>query len=348
MINLCLELRERNIFSHAAAVARKLRRNSSGVRCTVARWESQVCGDGRATPARGTRSAVARVTGPLGPRRAVGDALRKLREDRGKSLSDVAGDLTTMSTSKQSRLENAQGTPLPRDIKDLIAYYEIQGTPLAASLERWTRAAGRRGWWTDYDDEVTEGLDAHLAYEVDAAVERVYTLPFLPALLQTQDYARAVFRDMEERTPEQTRQLLEVRERRQEALKRRDGPGKFQLIAVTYESTLHQQVGSPGIMREQLGRLAEHAAAPNVNLHVLPFTARPAFSMTCMYALFEYQDAGESDIVNVETHAGYFSVEPERVARYRSAHDALVRASLSEEASLELILRIRDSPRGYG
>jgi hypothetical protein len=176
----------------------------------------------------------------------------------------------------------------------------------------------------------------------------VYTLPFLPALLQTQDYARAVFRDMEERTPEQTRQLLEVRERRQEALKRRDGPGKFQLIAVTYESTLHQQVGSPGIMREQLGRLAEHAAAPNVNLHVLPFTARPAFSMTCMYALFEYQDAGESDIVNVETHAGYFSVEPERVARYRSAHDALVRASLSEEASLELILRIRDSPRGYG
>jgi Domain of unknown function (DUF5753) len=242
-------------------------------------------------------------------------------------------------------LENAQGTPLPRDIRDLIAYYQIQGTPLAASLERWARAAGRRGWWADFDDQVTEGLDAHLAYEVDAAVERVYTLPFLPALLQTRDYARAVFRDMEGRSPGQIGQLLEVRERRQEALGRREGAGLFRLIAVTYESTLHQQVGSPGIMREQLGRLAEHAAAPNVSLHVLPFTARPAFSMTCMYALFEYRDAGESDIVNVETHAGYFSVqEPEEVARYRSAHDALVRASLSEEASLELIRKIRDSP----
>jgi hypothetical protein len=118
---------------------------------------------------------------------------------------------------------------------------------------------------------------------------------------------------------------------------------------VTYESTLYQQVGSPGIMQEQLGRLAEHAAAPNVSLHVLPFTARPTFSMTCMYAHFEYRDAGESDIVSVETHAGYYSVEEsEEVARYRSAHDALVRASLSEESSLELILRARDSSRPNG
>jgi transcriptional regulator with XRE-family HTH domain len=290
---------------------------------------------------------VAKVTGPLGPRRGIGDALRKLREDRGKSLSDVAGDLM-MSTSKLSRLENAQGTPLPRDIRDMIAYYQIRDTPLAASLERWTRDAARRGWWTAYD-QVTEGLDAHLAYEVDAAVERVYTLPFLPALLQTRDYARAIFRDMEGWSPEEIRQLLEIRERRQEALGRHDGPGRFRLIAVTYESTLYQQVGSPGIMQEQLGRLAEHAAAPNVSLHVLPFTARPTFSMTCMYAHFEYRDAGESDIVSVETHAGYYSVEEsEEVARYRSAHDALVRASLSEESSLELILRARDSSRPNG
>ena len=125
-----------------------------------------------------------KVTGPLGPRRAIADAIKKLREDRGKLLNEVARDLM-MSSSKLSRLENAQGTPLPRDIRDLIRYYEIEGTPLAASLERWVRDAGRRGWWTDYDDEVIEGLDAHLAYEVDAAVERVYTLPFLPALLQT-------------------------------------------------------------------------------------------------------------------------------------------------------------------
>ncbi|MGH3192787.1 MAG: helix-turn-helix domain-containing protein [Streptosporangiaceae bacterium] len=290
---------------------------------------------------------MAKVTGALGPRRSIATAVKQLREEQGKLLNEVAHDLM-MSSSKLSRLENAQGTPHPRDIRDLIRYFHIEDTPLAIRLERWVRAAGRRGWWTDYDDAVIEGLDAHLAYEVDAAVERVYTLPFVPALLQTQDYARAVFRDMENKSEEQIRQLLEVRTRRQEALDRRGGLKPLKLIAVTYESTLHQLVGSPGIMRQQLDVLAEHSAAPNVSLHVLPFTAKPTFSMTCMYAHFEYQDVGESDIVHIETHAGYFSVEDaDQVKRYRAAHDALVRASYTEEASRERILKIRDSPRPY-
>ena len=290
---------------------------------------------------------MAKVTGPLGPRRSIAEAVKQLREDQGKLLNEVAQDLM-MSSSKLSRLENAQGTPLPRDIRDLIRYYQIEGTPLAARLERCVRAAGHRGWWTDCSDEVIEGLEAHLAYEVDAATERVYTLPFLPALLQTEDYARAVFRDMENRPQEQIRQLLEVRGRRQEALYHREGLDPLKLIAVTHESTLHQMVGSPGIMREQLDSLAERSAAANVSLHVLPFTAKPVFSMTCMYAYFEYEDAGESDIVSVETHAGYFSVGGvERIKRYRAAHDALMRASHTEEASVELICTIRDSPRAY-
>lgn len=291
---------------------------------------------------------MAKVTGPLGPRRSIATAVKQLREEKGKLLNEVAQDLG-MSSSKLSRLENAQGTPVPRDIRDLIGYYQIKGTPLAGRLERWVRAARRRGWWTDYDDEVIEGLDAHLAYEVDAATERVYTLPFVPALLQTRDYARSVFRDMENRSQEQIRQLLEVRDRRQEALRsREEGLDPLTLIAVTHQSTLHQLVGSAGIMREQLNELAERSADPNVSLYVLPFTAKPTFSMTCMYAHFEYQDTGESDIVHVETHAGYFSVEDtEEVKRYRSAHDALVRASYTEEASRELIGKIRDSRGAY-
>jgi transcriptional regulator with XRE-family HTH domain len=289
---------------------------------------------------------MAKATGPLAPRRAIGDALRRLREGRGKSLGDVARDLM-ISTSKLSRLENAQGIPLPRDIRDLIGYYQIQGTPLSASLERWARDAARPGWWTE---QVVEGLEAHVAYEVDAAVERAYTLPFVPALLQTQDYARAIFRDMEGRSPNQIQQLLEVRARRQAALReeREGGLGPLKLIAVTHESTLHQLVGSTGIMREQLDRLANPSFG-DVTLLVLPFTAKPTFSMTCMYAHFEYPDSGVPDIVHVETHAGFFSVEdPDQVRRYRSAHDALARASLTEDASRELIAKIRDSTQAYG
>ena len=46
-------------------------------------------------------------------------------------------------------------------------------------------------------------LDTHLAYEAEAAVERVYTLPFVPALLPTDAYAEAVYREMERRPEDQ-------------------------------------------------------------------------------------------------------------------------------------------------
>lgn len=285
-----------------------------------------------------------KVTGPLGPRRAIANAIKKLREDRGKLLADISRDVS-LSTSKLSRLENAQGKPNPSDISHLIRYYRIEGTPLAARLDRWVKDAQRPGWWTNYDEQVIGGLDAHLAYEVDAAVARVYTIPFIPVLLQTLDYSRAVYRDMEGRSESEIRELLAVRLRRQEALRRREGLEPLRLIAVTHESSLHQLVGSADIMRDQLDQLIERSAAPNVTLRVLPFSARPVFSMTCMYALFEYKDVGESDIVHIETHAGFFSVEDAgQVKKYRSYHDALMRASLPEEDSRNLIRSIRDAP----
>jgi transcriptional regulator with XRE-family HTH domain len=290
-----------------------------------------------------------KVTGPLGPRRNIAAALRHLREESGKNLSEVAEDLM-ISTSKLSRLENAQGRPQPRDIRDLVRYYGIEDNPLGVSLRKWASAAQRQGWWTDFDDEVLGsvlggfGLDAHISYEADATVARIYTVPFLPALLQTTEYATAIYRDMEHRSKDEIGQLLEVRDRRKQALSSREGLGPLRLVAVTHESTLRQGVGSPEIMRDQLDALIEGSKAPNVSLHVLPFHAKPVFTMTCMYAYFEYEGvAMEQDVVHIETHAGYWSIEdPVKVAEYRKAHDALVKASLSEAESRVLIRSIRD------
>jgi transcriptional regulator with XRE-family HTH domain len=286
-----------------------------------------------------------KVTGLLGPRRGIAAALKQLREDSGKLLADVAGDLM-ISTSKLSRLENAQGKPLPRDIRDLIRYYEIEGTPQASRLRRWVAAAQEPGWWMEFDDQILGpvlgdlGLDAHLAYEADATVERTYTLPFVPALLQTPEYARAIFRDMEHRSEDDIDKLVDVRMRRKHALKSREGLLPLRLVAVTHESTLRQVVGSPQILHDQLDALVDQSEAQNVTLHVLPFNAKPVLTMTCMYAYFEYQDDNdlEQDVVHIETHAGFLSIEdPDKVVRYRNAHEALVHASLSEEKSRALI-----------
>ncbi len=286
-----------------------------------------------------------RVTGPLAPRRAIATVLRQLREEANKNLNDVAEDLL-ISRSKLSRLENAQGKPLPRDIRDLIRYYKIEGTPAANRLQRWVKDAQRPGWWTDFDVMLGPGgLDAHIAYEADATVERTYTLPFLPALLQTEDYAAAIFRDMEGRSDDEVRQLVEVRTIRQAALTRREDLPPLQLVAVTHESTLRQVIGSPAIMRAQLDALVDRPAGDQVHLHVLPFTATPVFSMTCMYAYFEYEDIDslDQDVVHIETHAGFLNIEDAaQVARYRAAHDALIQASLTEDESRARIRQIRD------
>jgi transcriptional regulator with XRE-family HTH domain len=271
--------------------------------------------------------------------------LRQLREEAGKSLNDVAEDLL-ISRSKLSRLENAQGKPLPRDIRDLIRYYKIEGSPAAASLQRWVKDAQRQGWWTEFDVLLgTGGLDAHVAYEADAAVERTYTLPFLPALLQTDDYAAAIFRDMDGRSDEEIRQLIEVQRIRQAAVTSREDLPPLELVAVTHESALRQVIGSAALMRAQLDALVERSASPRVRLYVLPFTATPVFSMTCMYAYFEFRDSDspDQDIVQIETPAGFLTLEDSaQVARYRAAHDSLVQAALTQDESRARIREIRD------
>ena len=293
---------------------------------------------------------MARVSGPLGPRRKIAVELKRLREEQGLNLTDVARELL-ISTSKLSRLENAEGKPRLRDVRDLIRLYGQEGTPLAARMTRWVASAQIPGWWINYED-LPEGFDRHLAYEADAVVERVYTIPFIPALLQTDAYAEAVFRNMERRPEDEISQLMEVRRKRKEALVAREGLEPLRLVAVTHESALRQAVGSPQILRDQLDALLELFDEPedpdrpdNVSLQILPFSATPVMTMTCMYAYFEYDDPEdlEQDVVYIETHAGFWPIEdPEEVSRYRIWHAELVSAALDKDGSRARIQCARD------
>jgi transcriptional regulator with XRE-family HTH domain len=288
-----------------------------------------------------------KVSGPLGPRRRVAVELKRLRERRKLNLADVAGAPEVLiSTSKLSRLENAQGKPRQRDVRDLIRFYGLEGTQRGAQLLKWVELAQVPGWWSDYDD-LPDGYDRHLAYEADAAVERVYTIPFIPALLQSDDYAAAVFRHMDRWSDEEISQLMEIRRKRKEALVVRDGLDPLRLVAVIHESALRQAVGSPQILRDQLDVLLDRLDQPgNVSLGILPFSAAPIRSMTCMYAYFEYEDPEdlEQDVVYLETPAGFWSIEePKEVAEYKVWHAELADAATDTDGSRALIRTARDN-----
>jgi transcriptional regulator with XRE-family HTH domain len=285
------------------------------------------------------RATSRRATGPVAPRRAIAATLRQLRQDAGQSLSDVA-DALLISRSKLSRLENGQGKPMPRDIRDLVRHYGIDGSAQAERLLTWARQAQQPGWWSSYDDEVLAGLDTQLAYEADAAIKRTYALPFVPDLLQTADYAAAILRDLDHRPERHITQLLQLRERRQQVLQHRDNLPPLRLIVVMSEMALRQVVGSVQVMREQLDALAGRPIAPGVHLHVLPFTTRPALSMSARYFHFGYDAAGGArrDVVHLDTYGGFLTIDdPDRVAQYRAAHEGLVAASLTESQTRDFI-----------
>lgn len=280
-------------------------------------------------------------TGPVMPRRRLGTELKRLREISGRTLEDVAEELL-ISKSKLSRLENGQGSPQLRDVRDLIRHYGIEGNPLANRLTRWVSSARKQGWWADYASAMDRGLDGYVAYETEASVARVYTIPVLPVLLQTEDYARAQYRSMESWRPaEDIEKLVQLRMQRQEAL---DGDDRLRLVAVSHECALRQWVGTRETMRAQLEHLLGRSTRTNIEFRVLPFTAQPQFTSTCMYAYFEFPDDLDRDVVHIETHAGFRHLETaEQVHAYRRHHDNLMHSSLSAEESRSMIRSVLEN-----
>ncbi|HZB30577.1 MAG TPA: helix-turn-helix transcriptional regulator [Streptosporangiaceae bacterium] len=93
--------------------------------------------------------------------------------------------------------------------------------------------------------------------EAEATTIRTFALALIPGLLQTEDYARAVFSFGQ--PPEKIDQLLAARMKRQEVLVRSEPP---LLWVVLDEFVLHRRIGGLEIMRAQLDHLLEGRAAP--------------------------------------------------------------------------------------
>lgn len=304
-------------------------------------------------------------SGPIVPRRRIAAELRRLREERGLTLDQVAGSVL-ISTSKLSRLENAQGSPQLRDVRDLIREYGIADTPLATELTQWTHQARQTAWWVDQTHSVASrppGFDNYVSFESEAERAWAYTIPHIPVLLQTEAYAREWYRATEAPDESTLRDLVRLRMRRQDVLTNRQ-PRPLHLVAVTHEATLRQLVGSREIMAEQLGALVADTR-DNVDLRVFPFEAAPTYTVSCPFAIFEFADGSGGDAtgdpggptpgmptpaesgrftVSIETHAGFRHIEtPETVATYHERFGTLLRRSLDRDASRKLIEQIAES-----
>jgi hypothetical protein len=267
-------------------------------------------------------------------RRVLARQLKLLREDAKLTLEQAAPKLD-FSVSKLSRIENAQILIDVHWVRGMLDLYDVGG-------DRWTelvelaREANQPGWWRAYG----LGNNSYIAFETEARRVQIFTLGYVPGLMQTADYARALMRAVPvRRTAEQLENEVAARTYRRQRLGSEEN--RLELVAVVDESVLHRPVGGRDVLREQLKHMVALARLGGVALHVLPTAVGAHAALASGFSILHFGDLGEPDIVYVEHTVGALTLDKEgEVARARLAFERVLSDALDPAESLALVHRL--------
>jgi transcriptional regulator with XRE-family HTH domain len=267
-------------------------------------------------------------------RRVLARQLKLLREQAGLTLEEAAPKLH-FSVSKLSRIENAQVVIDIHWVKSMLDLYDVGGA-------RWTefvelaQEALKPGWWRAYG----LGNNSYIAFETEASSVHELSVTYVPGLLQTADYARALMRPVPlRRTAEQLESEVAARMYRQQRLTSADNPLEF--VTVIDEAALHRPVGGPDVLCEQLGHLAVLAELDTVTLHVLPTAVGAHAALPSGFLILNFGDLDEPDMAYVEHTLGALSLDKAGdVTRARLTFERVLSDALDPAESLALIRRL--------
>lgn len=276
--------------------------------------------------------------GPTARRIIVGAQLRRLREDAEITRS-TAGYHIRGSESKISRIESGKVGFKIRDVEDLLTLYGEHDTPRRHRLIDIARASNEPGWWQRAGQAVPDWFSEYVGLESAAVRIQVYELLFVPGLLQTPDYARAIVTRGRPRSTDPTsEERVRVRMKRQRLLDRPDAP---RLWAVLDESVLHRPIGGPSVLAGQLDHLLEMSRRPGISLQVVPNTLS-GYGGEAAFALLRFAEADVPDITYIEglTGALYLDRRSE-VEEYARVLDQLTIDAYSPEETRSLLGKLR-------
>ncbi|HEV2451059.1 MAG TPA: helix-turn-helix transcriptional regulator [Streptosporangiaceae bacterium] len=227
----------------------------------------------------------------------LGAQLRRLRETSGISASD-AGYAIRATHSKISRMELGRVSFRERDVADLLTMYGITDEKERAAFLSLAREANVPGWWHDSSDIMPSWFEAYLALEEAASIIRSYQVQFVPGLLQTPEYARAVIRlGYQSVSDSELERRVALRLNRQKLLTREDPP-RFWIVLD--EALLRRPIGGPDVMRGQIDRLIEATKLPNVTVQVIPFVAGGHPAAGGSFNILRFAEPDLPDIVYME------------------------------------------------
>jgi len=296
-----------------------------------------------AGPHKGPVQSAVAPTGAGSPtvlRILLGAQLRRLREAK-RISPEEAGYVIRASHSKISRLETGRVGFKDRDIVDLLTLYGVTDEARREEIRGLAARANSPGWWHDYSDILAGWFEEYIGLEEAAVQIRAYEAQFVPGLLQTEDYARAVIL-LEYSNPKEINRRVSLRIARQAILAR---PDPTSLWVVLDEAVLRRPIGGSAVMRAQLKHLIEMSQRPNVTIQIMPFTAGGHAAAGGSFSVLHFAEDDLPDVVYHEQLASaQYLDKQDVVGKYLEVMDRLRLEAATPASSLKTLrARLREA-----
>jgi transcriptional regulator with XRE-family HTH domain len=275
---------------------------------------------------------------PTVRRRIVGAQLRRLRENSGVSRRQAAASIG-VGESRLSRVETGHSGLDEDDVRRLLELYGIHRAEERDALLALVREANRPGWLQAFSGAVPAWFRPYVDLEEAAQVIRTYEVQFIPGLLQTEDYARAVIaHGLTEPPADEVERRVELRMRRQRIL---TSAHPTRLWAVIDEAALWRPIGGSDVTRDQLRALLDAARLQNITVQVMPFHVGGHAGEAGAFTILRFPEPELHDIAYVEQLTGAMYLErDDDMDHYGAAMERLCVQSASPEESMDLISKI--------
>ncbi|WP_329113816.1 helix-turn-helix domain-containing protein [Streptomyces sp. NBC_01353] len=273
----------------------------------------------------------------------LGKRLQDLRERAGLKREEAAKVLRVAPATIR-RMETAEVALKIPYVQLLLKAYGITDSE-AEGFVALAEEANLPGWWQRFHDVLPGWFSMYVSLEGAAALIRAYEPQFVPGLLQTEGYARAILRSgavggRSAGAAEETERHVALRMERQSLLTRDDAP-KFWVIMD--ETVLRRPVGDgPEVMRDQLDRLLEASELPNVTLQIAEFASGHHPGTYGPFVLFRFAVPELPDMVYSEylTGAVYLDARPE-VASHLEVMDRMAAQAATAQRTKEILRDLR-------
>ncbi|KUM78274.1 helix-turn-helix domain-containing protein [Streptomyces curacoi] len=271
----------------------------------------------------------------------LGKRLQELREAAGLGREEAARVLRVAAATVR-RMETAEVSLKIPYVQVLLETYGVPEDEAAAFVEL-AEEANQPGWWQRFHDVLPDWFSLYVSLEGAARIIRSYEPHFVPGLLQTEEYARAVLEagTIGQTGPETIERHVSLRMARQRLLERPDPP---HLWVIMDETVLRRPVSSRAeVMRDQLDKLLEFAGRDRVTLQIAEFASGPHPGTYAPFTLFRFAEPELPDMVYTEYLTGALYLDSRKeVAAHLEVLDHMSTVAASAERTKKILREHRE------